>query len=79
MERLTERNFRLGLVDSNRLPSYVAIYEKLEQYEDLEEQGKLLKLPCAVGDMVYTNISMQRWYFRKENRPYAPIQAFRNR
>ncbi len=28
--------------------------EKLAEYEDLEEQGKLLKLPCAVGDMVYT-------------------------
>lgn len=27
--------------------------EKLEEYEDLEEQGKLLKLPCAVGDTVY--------------------------
>ncbi len=27
--------------------------DKLAEYEDLEEQGKLLKLPCAVGDMVY--------------------------
>ena len=27
--------------------------EKLEEYEGLEEQGKLLKLPCAVGDTVY--------------------------
>ena len=27
--------------------------ERLVEYEDLEEQGKLLKLPCAVGDMVY--------------------------
>lgn len=26
---------------------------KLAEYEDLEEQGKLLKLPCAVGDKVY--------------------------
>lgn len=24
--------------------------EKLADYEDLEEQGKLLELPCAVGD-----------------------------
>lgn len=29
------------------------LYEKLGKYEDLEEQGKLLKLPCAVGDNVY--------------------------
>ncbi|WP_290095411.1 hypothetical protein [Bacteroides acidifaciens] len=27
--------------------------EKLEKYEDLEEQGKLLRLPCAVGDIAY--------------------------
>ena len=31
---------------------YSAI-NKCTDYEDLEEQGKLLKLPCAVGDMVY--------------------------
>lgn len=27
--------------------------DKLAEYEDLEEQGRLLKLPCAVGDIVY--------------------------
>lgn len=27
--------------------------KKLREYEDLKEQGKLLKLPCAVGDTVY--------------------------
>jgi len=26
---------------------------KLKEYEDLEEQGLLLKLPCKVGDTVY--------------------------
>ena len=26
---------------------------KLAEYEDIEEQGKLLKLPCAVGDDVW--------------------------
>lgn len=31
---------------------YSAI-NKCADYEDLEEQGKLLKLPCAVGDTVY--------------------------
>ncbi len=29
------------------------MYRKLAEYETLEEQGKLLKLPCAVGDTVY--------------------------
>lgn len=27
--------------------------EELKAYKDLEEQGKLLKLPCVVGDVVY--------------------------
>ena len=26
---------------------------KLKDYEDLEEQGRLIKLPCKVGDTVY--------------------------
>ena len=29
------------------------IYEKLREYEDSEEQGLLLRLPCKVGDTVY--------------------------
>ncbi len=31
--------------------------KQLKKYEDLEEQGKLLKLPCAVGNTVYTACS----------------------
>lgn len=50
--------------------------EKLAEYEDLEEQEKLLKLPCAVGDTVYTNIAMQGWYFREKNRPYKAKVVF---
>lgn len=38
--------------DCNRCPIQKAI-EKLTQYEDLEEQGKLLKLPCKAGQKVY--------------------------
>lgn len=30
--------------------------KKLAEYEDLEEQGKLIKLPCKVGDKVYLHI-----------------------
>ena len=30
-----------------------SICEKLGKYEDLEEQGRLIKLPCKVGDTVY--------------------------
>ena len=28
-------------------------FEKLAEYEGLEEQGKLLKLPCEIGHKVY--------------------------
>ena len=27
--------------------------ERLKEYEDLEEQGRLVKLPCKVGDTIY--------------------------
>lgn len=29
-------------------------YYKLQHYEDLDEQGRLIELPCAVGDTVYS-------------------------
>lgn len=32
-----------------------AICKKLGEYEDLEEQDRLLKLPCKVGDTVWDN------------------------
>ncbi|EOT29452.1 hypothetical protein C805_00035 [Eubacterium sp. 14-2] len=61
MERLTRRHadgelFRPVYVIDRR-KGYVNetdIIDKLAEYEDLEEQGKLLKLPCAVGDTVYS-------------------------
>lgn len=31
------------------------LIERLGKYEDLEEQGRLLKLPCKVGDTVYVD------------------------
>lgn len=30
-----------------------AVYRKLKDYEDLEEQGRLIKLPCKIGTEVY--------------------------
>ena len=30
-----------------------AVYRKLKEYEDLEEQGKLIKLSCNRGDKIY--------------------------
>lgn len=38
------------------------IYEKLREYEDSEEQGLLLRLPCKVGDIVYKIINQRDNY-----------------
>lgn len=69
MERLTSRNKRgyvflkgeksnyagcsFGCPIHEGIKKLESAFEKLAEYEDLEEQGKLLKLPCAVGDTVY--------------------------
>lgn len=58
MERLTERfkdggAFILPSVVSQLSPMKSEIIEKLADYEDAEEQGLLLRLPCKVGDTVY--------------------------
>ena len=59
-ERLTERDFKLGYDDSNRLPSYESIYEKLRNYENTEEERRLVILPkCKIGDTVYLPIGFQ--------------------
>lgn len=34
-------------------PTIAKIFKKLADYEDAEEQGLLLRLPCKVGDTVY--------------------------
>lgn len=69
MKRLTERdefgNADIIDVDSIDLQSNLEFNEfnkvtnalnKLANYEDLEEQGLLIKLPCKVGDTVYVKL-----------------------
>lgn len=56
MERLTEKiddvpDGESGVWVKNH--DYISAAEKLADYEDLEEQGRLVKLPCKVGDTVY--------------------------
>ena len=68
MERLTERIKRLQKDDlivytngkyEDTIPTEMtnddirAVLKKLADYEDLEEQGLLVRLPCKVGDTVY--------------------------
>lgn len=72
MERLTERIKRLQKDDlivytngkyEDTIPAEMtnddirAVLKKLADYEDLEEQGLLVRLPCKVGDMVYVKLS----------------------
>lgn len=51
-------------------------FDKLAEYEQMEEKGLLKLLPVNVGDTVYTNFSMQGWYFRKKDRPYKAKVVF---
>lgn len=58
MERLTERIDNVPDGESGvwvKEHDYVSAAEKLAEYEDLEEQGRLVKLPCKVGDTVWDN------------------------
>ena len=63
MERLTQKVESLGdiwmlengrtkemVTESNEYKEY---FEKLAEYEELEEQGLLLRLPCKVGSDVF--------------------------
>lgn len=52
MERLTDSNKEIPtLVDNAEY--WLKVYFKLKDYEDLEEQGRLIKLPCKIGDTIY--------------------------
>ena len=45
-----------------RCPVFNEIYEKLAAYEDAEEQGQILRLPCKVGDTVYAFLSTCNYF-----------------
>jgi hypothetical protein len=58
MERLTERYDIAPDGESDiwvKQHDYISAARKLAEYEDLEEQGLLVRLPCKVGDMVWDN------------------------
>lgn len=44
------------LTKNNKGDFCYAICEKLGEYEDLEEQDRLIKLPCRIGDTVYVKM-----------------------
>lgn len=56
MERLTERIDNVPDGESGvwvKQHNYISAAEKLADYEDAEEQGLLLRLPCGIGSDVY--------------------------
>lgn len=58
MKRLTEKNKSpctcCGGIGSCRTDcNYKQIYDRLAEYEDAEEQGLLVRLPCKVGDSYF--------------------------
>lgn len=73
MERLTERNplwiddelwERACEPDCEEID---AVYRKLKDYEDAEEQGLLLLLPCKVEDTIYEVSYENRKYIIREH------------
>lgn len=56
MERLTERYDITPDGESDvwvKQHDYISAARKLCDYEDLEEQGLLVRLPCKIGDTLY--------------------------
>lgn len=49
MKRLTNS----GTKEAKSNVTIKEVCDKLADYENLEEQGRLIKLPCKVGDKVY--------------------------
>lgn len=68
MERLTEVTIEDGvklydisselcLSRTTQGEKIATILKKLADYEDLEEQGRLIKLPCKVGDKIFLDFA----------------------
>ena len=54
MERLVEEVYTFkGKVEDCENDYFISVQEKLREYEGLEKQGLLLRLPLKIGDTVY--------------------------
>ena len=54
MERLVEELYTFkGKVEDCENDYFISVQEKLREYEDLEEQGRLVKLPCKLRDTAW--------------------------
>ena len=52
MKRLTN-NVKLGFQDSNKLPSYEGLWDRLKYYEELDEGGRMVELPYKLNSFIY--------------------------
>lgn len=66
MERLTMTSDKGGVAFTfdleveatpQEMIKILRLAEKLKYYEDLEEQGRLIKLPCKVGDRIFLDFA----------------------
>lgn len=66
MERLTTTSDKGGVAFTfdleveatpQEMIKILRLAEKLKYYEDLEEQGRLIKLPCKVGDRIFLDFA----------------------
>ena len=59
-ERIAKaRGHELESIESNQFWEHYQVrawLKELKQYKDLEEQGLLLRLPCHIGDSIYSVI-----------------------
>ena len=67
MERLTNTgtNGEIWITDNDetrRIGKKEAAYKKLKAYEDAEDQGLILRLPCKEGDVVYAFLSTYNYF-----------------
>lgn len=60
MSRLTAKVAEMGIYARFASSDERDIIQKLGEYEDLEEAGRLVKLPCKVGDTVYQLGALRR-------------------
>lgn len=73
---MTERERLIRLLN-NSLTGSVGLSSMLsENIADYLLAKGVVAPPCKIGDTVYTNISMQGWYFRSKNRPYSAKVVF---
>ena len=56
--------------------TYGPLHQKIGKWLQAEKDGRLVVLPCKVGDPVWTNFAMSGWYFRAKDKPYSATVVF---